>query len=57
MTRKYKITVVGTGYVGMSMAALLGQHNEVIALDIDSARYTYKSRPSNRKPLVFIALP
>ena len=38
MTRRYKITVVGTGYVGMSMAALLGQHNEVIALDIDSAR-------------------
>jgi UDPglucose 6-dehydrogenase len=38
MTRKYKITVVGTGYVGMSMAALLGQHNEVTALDIDSAR-------------------
>ena len=38
MTRKYKITVVGTGYVGMSMAALLGQHNDVIALDIDSAR-------------------
>jgi UDPglucose 6-dehydrogenase len=38
MTRKCKITVVGTGYVGMSMAALLGQHNEVIALDIDSAR-------------------
>ncbi|MDA8544981.1 nucleotide sugar dehydrogenase [Alphaproteobacteria bacterium] len=34
----HKITVVGTGYVGMSMAALLGQHNEVIALDIDSAR-------------------
>ena len=38
MTRKYKITVVGTGYVGMSMAALLGQHNELTALDIDSAR-------------------
>ena len=34
----HKITVVGTGYVGMSLAALLGQHNEVIALDIDSAR-------------------
>ena len=38
MTREYRITVVGTGYVGMSMAVLLGQHNEVMALDIDSAR-------------------
>ena len=29
-----KIAVAGTGYVGMSMATLLSQHNEVVAVDI-----------------------
>lgn len=38
MAERYKITVVGTGYVGMSMAVLLSQQNDVIALDIDARR-------------------
>lgn len=32
--RKYKIAVAGTGYVGMSLAVLLSQHNRVTAVDI-----------------------
>ena len=29
-----KIAVAGTGYVGLSIACLLSQHNEVKAVDI-----------------------
>ena len=38
MTLKPKITVVGSGYVGMSLAVLLAQHNKVTVLDIDLSR-------------------
>ena len=33
-----KIAVAGTGYVGLSNAILLSQHNEVFATDIIQAK-------------------
>ncbi len=38
MAERIKITVVGSGYVGMSLSVLLAQHNDVTVLDIDAAR-------------------
>lgn len=34
MAKNYKIAVAGTGYVGLSIATLLSQHHQVIAVDV-----------------------
>lgn len=38
LSEKVEVTVVGSGYVGMSLAVLLAQHNDVTILDIDPER-------------------
>lgn len=38
MTDRYNITIVGLGYVGMSLAVLLARQHRVTALDIDKER-------------------
>ena len=49
MKVKPKITVVGSGYVGMSLAVLLAQHNDVVVLDIDKDRV---AKVNNKKSTV-----
>ena len=49
MTNRTKITVVGSGYVGMSLAVLLAQHNDVVVLDVDPARV---EKVNNKKSTV-----
>ncbi|MBD5220304.1 MAG: UDP-glucose 6-dehydrogenase, partial [Bacteroidales bacterium] len=34
MEQQYNIAVAGTGYVGLSIATLLAQHNRVTAVDV-----------------------
>jgi UDPglucose 6-dehydrogenase len=49
LANKTKITVVGSGYVGMSLAVLLAQHNDVVVLDVDPARV---EKVNNKQPTV-----
>lgn len=44
MSEKVNVTVVGSGYVGMSLAVLLAQNNDVTVLDIDPDRVDQVNR-------------
>ena len=50
MSEKAKVTVVGSGYVGMSLAVLLAQHNDVTVLDIDPDRVDQVSQRESTVP-------
>ena len=41
--QELKIAVAGTGYVGLSMATLLSQHHEVVAVDVIPEKVEYNS--------------
>ena len=43
-----KIAVAGTGYVGLSIATLLAQHNEVIAVDVVLEKVEQINRKESR---------
>ena len=49
LAKKIKITVVGSGYVGMSLSVLLAQHSDVMVLDINAERV---DRINNRQSTV-----
>ena len=55
-----KITIVGTGYVDLSNAVLLAQHNQVVAIDIVAekvAMLNRKQSPVKDADFVIIATP
>ena len=48
-----KIAVAGTGYVGMSIATLLAQHNHVVAVDVIPEKVECRPvwKPMHKQPV------
>lgn len=44
MNEKCRIAVAGTGYVGLSDAILLAQHNQVVTLNVDASKVALLQR-------------
>ena len=44
LNRKYNVAIAGTGYVGLSIATLLAQHNHVTAVDVIPAKVEMLSK-------------
>ena len=38
LVNKHKLTIIGSGYVGMSLGVLFGQFHDVTILEIDESR-------------------
>ena len=48
-----KMAVAGTGYVGLSIATLLAQHNEVVAIDVLPEKVDLINNKKSPKQAIF----
>ena len=54
MNKDFKIVVIGLGYVGLSNAVLLAQHNEVIGVDVSEDRVNLVN--ARKSPIIDVEL-